>query len=106
MIRTLTLTLEWLGNLEQAIGLDALLDAMPNNWRGRLELCEWLDLLREDSPWTFDAESGQIRDAGGFALATVPHAIAGDAADLQNGQLMALAPVLLQALRVALEVGP
>ena len=104
MIRTLTLTLEWLDNLEQAIGLEALLDAMPNNWSGRVELRAWLDLLDEDCPWTFDPASGQIRDASGWALATVPHAIAGDEFDLRNGQLMALAPVLLQALRLALEV--
>lgn len=44
--------------------------------------------------WTFDAETGQIRDAEGWALATVPHAIAGDKHDLDNGRLMAAAPAL------------
>jgi len=44
--------------------------------------------------WTFDAATGQIGNAQGEALATVRHAIAGDASDLANGVLMAHAPQL------------
>jgi len=98
MKRDIELTLEWLENLEQAVGLDALLDCLPNNWSGRGALRA---LLAQPSPgpWTFDAESGQIRNADGWVLATVPHAIAGDEQDLANGRVMALAPVLWQLVQ-------
>ena len=39
--------------------------------------------------WTFDPESGQIRDKHGWSLATVPHAIAGDE-NLLRGELKRL----------------
>ena len=94
MIRDLELTLEWLANLEEVIGLERLLDCMPNNWRGRETLREWLEVLEGDRPWTFDAATGQIRNAEGWALASVPRTL-GDAQDLANGQLMAQAPALL-----------
>jgi len=55
-----------------------------------------------NDPWTFDAKSGQIRDADGWALATVPHAIAGGPDDLRNGRLMAEAPELAEVLSLLL----
>ena len=49
-------------------------------------------------PWHFDPTSGAIRNQAGDVLATVPHAIAGDDQDQANGQLMARAPELRDAL--------
>jgi hypothetical protein len=37
---TIKLTIEWLDNLEDDIGLKRLLDNMPNNFGGRIELKE------------------------------------------------------------------
>lgn len=102
MIRDLELVIEWLDNLEATIGPAALLDAMPNGWEGRIALHRRLSMLQSldpDSPWIFDPVDGQIRDRDGWALATVPHAIAGTRYDLANGQLMAAAPVLAAHLR-------
>ena len=49
--------------------------------------------------WTLDR--GQIRDNDGNVLASVPYVL-GDVQDAANGQLMATAPDLLNALYVAL----
>jgi hypothetical protein len=38
LIHNLQMALQWLNNLEKAIGLNALLSAMPNNWGGRIAI--------------------------------------------------------------------
>jgi hypothetical protein len=38
LVYNLDKCLEWLNNLEKAIGTDALLSAMPNNWGGRIAI--------------------------------------------------------------------
>ncbi len=40
---TLTKTLEWIGNLEHAFGIEAVLDQMPNNFGGRTEIIQLID---------------------------------------------------------------
>jgi len=90
-------TLTWLNNLEAAIGKIDLLDAMPNNYGGREALRGWLDVLSAEphaGPYDFDPVTGQVTNAAGDVLATVPHAIAGDAHDLATGYLLAQAPAL------------
>ena len=47
--------------------------------------------------WSFDAEHGQIIDAHGWALGSVPRTIGGPS-DLENGRLMAAAPELVYHL--------
>lgn len=91
--RDIELTLQWLENLEEAIGLDALLDAMPNDWAGRGALRSMV-ADPEPGPWSFDAADGSIRNEAGEVLAVVPHAIAGDEHDAANGLLMSKAPEL------------
>lgn len=52
-----------------------------------------------DGPWYVDG--AHIRDANGYALASVPHTL-GDDSDRANAQLMAAAPDLVDALRLLL----
>ena len=51
--------------------------------------------IPSDFPWFVDGP--QIRDANGYALASVPHSL-GDGSDKANAQLMAAAPDLLDAV--------
>jgi hypothetical protein len=98
MLRMLEMTLEWLGNLEEAVGPVVLMDAMPNDFGGREEIRSWLALLQSGEGWTFDEGTGQIRDADGWSLAVVPHSIAGGLDDLERGRLMARVPAMLRKL--------
>ena len=41
--QVIRLTIEWLNNLEKAMGLEKLLDQMPNNFGGRAELQELIE---------------------------------------------------------------
>ncbi len=44
---TLQNTITWLDNLEAITGETAFLDAMPNNFGGRIELQQTLDEIRQ-----------------------------------------------------------
>jgi len=99
--RTLELTLQWLDNLERAIGAEALLDAMPNDFGGRLAIKDLLDQHRgrpTPGPWTVDRS--QIRDADGNALASVPYTL-GDEQDRANARLIASAPAMAETIAQA-----
>ena len=45
---TLFKTLEWLANLQQAVGPEIFLDAMPNNFAGRRAITEILGAIEDD----------------------------------------------------------